>query len=233
MATYNDPEAFSFDVASFTENPFYKFTQQEGSGRVLANASVTGSRQSGAALKALQDRGQATAYQWYAPERDAAYSRHTDNRNFLRSKYESDRGFEYGVSRDARGDYESDRGFEYGQSRDARGDYETDRTFDYGINRDERDDYENDRNYLTNRYDRTTDDLFRYTNLGQTAAGVVSNAAVGQGTNLATSYRNDGETRASDALNQGDIWGGLAGDLGGYLVNYLNRRGGGYGPSAD
>lgn len=135
-ATYKEPDDFSFDLASFTENPAYKFAQQQGTGQVLAGMGRNGARQSGAALKALQDRGQQTAYSFYAPERDAAYSRHTNDRNFLRGNFESDRGYEYQQGRDEVGDARDARDFGYQQTRDARGDSEWDQTFGYTKERD-------------------------------------------------------------------------------------------------
>ena len=181
---------FEFAIDDFTKNPAYQFAMEQGSGQVMANAAATGALRSGAALKALQDRGQKTAYQFFDNERNFAYGKHRD-----------------------------DRDFDYGQYIDGR-------NFGYTQSRDGRRDYEDNRNYLTGRYDRETDDLFRYTGMGQNAAGVVTNAALGQGTQGANLSLAGGDSRAGNALQQGSIWSGVAGDLAGLASSYLNGRGG-------
>lgn len=93
--SYTAPE-FSFDINSFKDNPAYKFALEQGSGQVMANASATGALNSGAALKALQDRGQKTGYNFYANERDSAYNRFNQDRSFGRGVYESDRNYNTG-----------------------------------------------------------------------------------------------------------------------------------------
>jgi len=134
--TYTAPDAFSFDLASFQNNPAYQMALETGSGQVMANASATGALQSGAALKALQDRGQKTAYQFYAPERDAAYTRYNTDRNFGRDVFSQDRDFGANQAdlnrRWGRGLYESDRGYLTG-----RYDTETGNMFRYlGVGQD-------------------------------------------------------------------------------------------------
>jgi hypothetical protein len=176
--TYTPPPAFSFDIESFKDNPAYKFALEQGSGQVMANASATGALQSGAALKALQDRGQKTAYNFYAPERDFAFRAYTDSRDFGRSTYENDRNF-------GRATYESDR------------------------------------NYLTGRYDRSTDDMFRMTGIGQNALNATSNALVGAGNATATGLENIGNAQAGGHLQQGNIWGGVVGDVTGALAGLI------------
>lgn len=180
--TYTPPADFSFSVDSFKDNPAYKFALEQGSGEVMASASATGALQSGAALKALQDRGQKTAYNFYAPERDSAYARYADGRNFGRSTFESDRGFG-------------------------------------------RDTYENDRNYLTDRYDRATDDMFRYTGVGQNALNATTNAIVGEGNATATGLEDIGQAKSGNALQQGNIWSGVVGDLAGIIKGAANQNG--------
>lgn len=91
--TWTPPPAFSFDINDFKDNPAYKFALDQGSGQVMANASVTGALNSGAALKRLQDRGQQTAYGFYDDERDFAYGKYGDDWNRSRSTYESDRNY--------------------------------------------------------------------------------------------------------------------------------------------
>jgi hypothetical protein len=91
--TWTAPDPFSFDINSFVDNPAYRFAQEQGSGQVMANSAATGALQSGAALKALQDRGQKTAYGFFDQERDAAYGQWLDKYKIDRANYESDRSY--------------------------------------------------------------------------------------------------------------------------------------------
>lgn len=100
QSTYTPPSyeapSFSFDINSFKDNPAYKFALDQGSGQVMANSAATGALNSGAALKALQDRGQKTGYNFYANERDSAYNRFNTDRSFGRGVFESDRNYNTG-----------------------------------------------------------------------------------------------------------------------------------------
>lgn len=78
-------QAFDYGLDDYTGSPGYQWQQDEAQRAILANASATGARQSGATLKALQDRAQQIAYQNFVNERA-----------FARGAYESDRGFDYG-----------------------------------------------------------------------------------------------------------------------------------------
>jgi len=181
---YQAPDAFSFDLASFQNNPAYQMALETGSGQVMANASATGALQSGAALKALQDRGQKTAYQFYAPERDAAYTRYNTDRDFGANQADLNRRWDRGL-------YESERG------------------------------------YLTGRYDTETENMFRYLGVGQNAVNATGNAALGEGNALSSGFGGIGDAQAGNALQQGNIWSGVLGTVGGTvagLVNGLPRR---------
>ena len=169
--TWTPPPAFSFDINSFVDNPAYKFAMEQGSGQVLASNSATGSLQSGAALKRLQDRGQQTAYNFFDQERDQAYGEYLDNYKLTRAGYESDRG------------------------------------------------------YLTDRHDQGTDDLFRYTGVGQNALNTTSNSIMGQGEAEADGLARIGDVRAGNALQQGNIWSSIAGQVGGAAAGVINGLG--------
>jgi len=91
--TYQDPGEFSFSIEDFKNNPAYQFALEQGTGQVLASAAATGALQSGAALKALQDRGQKTAYNFYNQERDFARQSYDTDRKFNRDIYENDRNY--------------------------------------------------------------------------------------------------------------------------------------------
>lgn len=159
--TWTPPPAFSFNIDDFKDNPAYKFALEQGSGQITANAAKTGALQSGAALKALQDRGQTTGYNFFNTERDQAYGQYSDDWNRGRSVYETDR------------------------------------------------------NYLTNRYDRGTDDLFKYTGIGQNALNTTTNSINGLGAAQAEGLLNIGNAQAGNAIAQGNIWGGVVNNLAG------------------
>lgn len=218
---YDAPEPFEFSVDSFKDNPAFKFAMEQGSGQVLSSATATGALQSGAALKRLQDRGQQTAYNFYAPERDAAFRQYTDSRDFGYGMYRDQRA-DFEDERDfGRGVYENDRNFgrdAYEDDRDfGRSVYDADRNHDRGI-------YESDRNYLTARFDRGTDDLFRLSGVGQSAAGTISNAAIGVGAANADSARGIAEAQAGNSLAQGSLWSGVAGDIAGTIAGAVRQN---------
>ncbi|MBJ7410123.1 MAG: hypothetical protein JHD15_07115 [Phenylobacterium sp.] len=110
----------------------------------------------------------------------------------------------------------------------ALGDFNQERQFNYGLNRDARSDYETDRGYLTGRFDRQTDNLFRGTSVGQGAAGVVSSAASRYGDQVAGLVTEGGQVRAQNALTQGQIGSDFATGLGGILAGAI---GGGSAPT--
>jgi hypothetical protein len=89
----------------------------------------------------------------------------------------------------------------------------------YKIGRSE---YEGDRNYLTNRYDRGTDDLFRITGIGQNALNTTTNSINGLGAAEATGLESLGANTAAGALAQGNIWSGVLDSLGGQAAGVVN-----------
>lgn len=186
---YTPPGAFSFTGNDLRSLPGYQFQQDEARRGVLASASATGALQSGAALKELSDRSQNIADTTFGREREFAYRVRGD-----------DRDFGYGVSRDNRRDYEDTRDFGYGRSRD------------------DMSDYRDRRNYLTDRFDTGTNDLFRYTGIGQGSANTLSAAATGYGGQMADLALGGGDVRATNYLTKGQIGSDLAGDIGGTLA---------------
>lgn len=85
--------------------------------------------------------------------------------------------------------------------------------------------YESDRGYLTDRYDQGTDDLFRYTGVGQNALNTTSNSIMGQGEAEADGLARIGDVRAGNALQQGNIWSSIAGQVGGAAAGVINGLG--------
>lgn len=174
------PKGFEYGLDDYKASPGYQWQIDEATKAVLASAGATGARQSGAALKELQDRAQGIAALDFRGERDFAHGRYRDERDFGYGRYRDDRDFGYGK-------------------------------------------YVDDRNYLTNRFDRGTEDLFRYTGIGRDAAGVVGGSEMDRAQLGAGSDRNVGQARAANALTQGKVWGDFAGGVGGIVSNYLNR----------
>lgn len=154
-----DPGAFSYGAEDYKASPAFAYELDQGLKAALSHSSATGALQSGATLKALQDRGQQIAYKDFAGER--AY---------------------------ARGQYESDRG------------------------------------YLTDRYDQGTNDLFKYTGVGQSAVNTTSNALTGVGEAGASAALGTGDARAGNALQQGNIWGGVANDIAGSIAGLIKPK---------
>jgi hypothetical protein len=207
--TYTAPGAFSFSIDDFKNNPAYQFALQQGTGQVLASNAATGALKSGAALKALQDRGQQTAYNFYAPERQFAYNQYTDNRNFGRSTFENDRNFGYGQSVD-------DRNF-------GRATYDTNRAFNYGQ-------YTGNRDYLTGRADTQTNNLFRLSGMGADAAAGV-NAGNANATNgIVNAYSTNGVNQGNAAIAGANATSSLFGS-GMNALAYTYGRGQGASPT--
>lgn len=119
-----------------------------------------------------------------------------NERDFAAGRHDNERNF-------AAGRYDNERGFDYGQSRDARSDYQ------------------DDRGYLTGRFDRGTDDLFRGVGVGQGAAGVASNAETRYGDQAVGLVTEGGQVKAQNALTQGQIGSDFATGLGGVLSTAL------------
>lgn len=119
---------------------------------------------------------------------------------------------DYGTERAfAAGRSDSDRNFGYGVSRDARGDFVTDRNFG-------RDVYTDDRNYLSNRFDNQTNNLFKAAGVGQGAADTISNAASRYGDQAAGLVTDAGNVKANNALRQAQIGSDFASNLGGIVA---------------
>lgn len=106
-------------------------------------------------------------------------------------------------------------------------DFRNERQFAYGLNRDQRADYQDDRNYLTGRYDRGTDDLFRYTGMGANSLNATGNAYLGVGQAGADAALGTGNANSGAALQQGNIYGQMIGNLAGTAAGYLGGLGGG------
>lgn len=122
-------------------------------------------------------------------------------------------------------DFGQERAFALGLNRDQRTDFNNDRSFDYGQSRDARSDYQDTRNYLTQRFDTGTNDLFRYTGIGQAAANNSSAAAARYGDQIAGLITDGGQAKASNALTQGGIGADLANSLGGTLSGLFGGGG--------
>lgn len=198
-AEYDAPE-FQFDLESFKTDPALQWALSQGTGQVQAGAGAGGYLQSGAAMKAIADRGQKTGYQYFANERDSAYNRFNTDRGFGRNVYTDDRNF-------GRGTFENDRAFGYGRYLD-----------DYKIGRAN---YESDRGYLTDRYDRGTDDLWKYISGGSGAMSATANAITGQGAAAADSALAIGGAQGTNAMQQGSIWSNTVGSLGGQIAGMV------------
>lgn len=172
---YSAPKPFSYGLSDYTASPAYQYQQDQARKATLAAASVTGSLQSGAAMKALQDRAQNIAY----------------------------------------GDYTGERGF-------ANQLYNTNTTNALNAYTTNQNVYDNNRDYLTNRFDTQTGNLFKGVGVGQTAAGVISNADLNVANGNATSATAVGQAQAQNALSQGQIGSNLANGLVGPVSNALS-----------
>lgn len=186
-AAYTPPPAFTYTASDYKASPAYQWQQDQAQKAILSSAGATGALQSGAALKELQDRAEQIALQDFNNER-----------GFAANQYAGNRQFDYGVSRDARGDFVTDRNFG-------------------------RNTYADDRNYLTDRADTQTSNLFRATGVGQTAANATSAAATRYGDQAAGLVTQGGQVQAQNALTQGNIGSNLATGIGGLLASKVGQ----------
>lgn len=210
------------------ESPDFKFRVQQGNLALDHVAAAGGGRMSGARIKAAERYNQDLAGQAYSEWRGYTTGQSNLDRARGDAIYESDRGFGYGQSRDARTDFETDRGFGYGQARDARGDFVQDRSRSDGL-------FADDRSRLDNRYDTRNASLMTLAGFGTQANNANQNAAqtFAQSTNnanmTAANARGDARIAGANAFN------GAANNImttGAYLAgNYLSGGFGGSTPS--
>lgn len=192
--TYDAPSAFQFDLETFKNDPGLQWALSQGTGQVQAGAGAGGYLQSGAAMKAIADRGQKTGYTYFAGERDSAYNRYANDRSFGRSTFENDRGFGYGQYLDnyrlGRANYESDRNYLTGR-------------YDQGTND-------------LFRYLGVGQDALASTSNAISGAGTASaNAAMGIGNAQAGNALQQGSIWSGVAGDLGGIAKGLVGGIGG------------------
>lgn len=197
-------DPYSFD---YTASPGLQFQQDEARRATLASASKTGSLQSGAAAKALQDRAQGLAYQDFTKERAFDYGVYSDAANRSDANYNTDRGFSYNQNQNilARSDnnFATDRTFNNNN-------YETDRAYGDNI-------FNIDRGYATDRYDQRTSDLFGLTSVGTGAASATGAAATGFANAAMGATGTAGAAAGANAINQGNILTSALGSAAGSL----------------
>lgn len=164
-------------LASFRASPDYEFQVKEMQRGLGAQMSSVGGRISGQRMKAALDRSQNLA--------DAEY---TDWRNYTTNRYDTDRNFDYGQARDARGDFVQDRGRSDGL-------------------------YADDRARTDNRYDTRNQTLLNMAGFGASASA--ANANAGQSWAQSTSNNNmtAANARGNAAINSASAWNQGFGNL--------------------
>ena len=86
-----DP-TLNIGMDAYTASPDYNYQQQQGARSVLANYAAFGGVESGAAMKALQQRGQDIAMGDYGQWRDYTTGQYNTDRTVGDLRYEGDRG---------------------------------------------------------------------------------------------------------------------------------------------
>jgi hypothetical protein len=183
-AAYAGPSraAPSLDLSldSFRASPDYEFQVREmekGLGNLM---SARGGIYSGQRMKAALDRSRSLA--------DAEYEGWAGRQM---SRYGLDLA-----------QWNTDRAFDYGQSRDARGDFVQDRGRSDGL-------YADDRAYTTGRYDTRNNTLLNLAGFGASASNANANAAqtfaqqTGANNMAAATARGDAAINGANAWNQG------------------------------
>lgn len=202
-ATFRDAPSLDLSLSSFRASPDYEFRVQQGNRMLDAQVSNTGGRFSGTRLKAAQTYGQNLADSEYTDWRNAQMQRYAMDLQ----QYNQDRGRADNI-------YESDRGFGYGQSRDARGDFTQDRARSDGL-------YADDRAYTTGRYDTRNSTLLNLAGFGAQAAGQNQSAAQSFAQNSGNLAMTAANARGQAAINSANAWNQGIGNLmtsGAYLA---------------
>jgi hypothetical protein len=173
------PIRVSFE--DYQNSPDYKFRVQEDQKALDNLSSSMGRVLSGSRIKAAQERANGLAAQGF-----------TDYRNYMTNQLNLER---------ARNDniYESDRGFGYGQSRDARGDFVQDRARSDGL-------YADDRAYTTGRYDTRNSQLLALSGFGTGANAANQNAAQTFAQNTNAANMTAANARGQGAINGANAW---------------------------
>jgi hypothetical protein len=122
-AQFKDPgdaPAFAFNFNP-NADPGYAWRQKEAARGGNASFGAKGLLKSGGAIKAAQDRSYNLADQSY----NTAYDQYMRRLEGDRGQFNADRSANFNI-------YNTNRNFDYGQTRDTRGDWETDRGFGAG-----------------------------------------------------------------------------------------------------
>lgn len=211
-ANFQGPSPFSYTQADYTASPAYQYTVDQALKGALASSSATGALQSGATLKALQDRAANLAYGDFSAERNFAYGNYSDQRNFDYNQSNNDRNFGYQ-------NYLDSRNFGAAQ-------FNTDRAFNYGASTDAR-------NYLTSRYDTQTNNLFNLAGTGQSAASLTANAGQNSTNGIVSALNSGAATQGNAAIAGSNAISSLLGS-GVNALAYSSAKNGaaGYGATA-
>lgn len=198
---------------AYQASPDYNYQQSEAARAVKANAAATIGLNSGAAIKALQDRSQNIALGDYGQWRDYTTGQFNTDRarndqvsQFNQQLSQQDRQFGANYNQNA---------YQYGQNR-ADNIFNTDRAYSTDLAL-------NNRNYETGRYDNTTNALFNLANLGQGAASqygaAVQNGANNSSNALFSNAANQGNAALTNANNLNSLIGGGVNALAYYYGN--------------
>lgn len=213
-ATFGPAPSLDLSLGSFRTSPDFEFRVQQGNRMLDAQASRAGGRFSGSRLKAAQTFGQNLADAEYTDWRDAQTRQYA----MALDQFNRDR---------SRGDliYSEDRGFGYGMTRDARGDYETDRARSDGL-------YADDRGFAAGRYDQRNQTLLNLAGFGTGANASNTSAAQSFAQNNANLAMTGARARGDAAINSANAWNQGFGNLmttGAYLAGSGMFGGGGGG----
>lgn len=112
---YGEPQyqedRFKFD---FTEDPGFKFRQEQGNKAIERSAAARGGLFAGATMRDLAGFNSGLASQEYGDAFNRARGSFESDRAFGRNKFSQDRDFSYGAARDQYSDANANRNFRYG-----------------------------------------------------------------------------------------------------------------------
>lgn len=216
--TISRPTTNPLDISldAYQESPDLRFQLDEARKGTIAATGASGSLQSGAAAKALQDRAQniaASDFNSWVDRQIRLFDTANDrtDRNYAFDAGRLDSNFNFDSSRaDSNFNFDagrSDQNFVYDTNR-RDNIFESDRAFGTDV-------YNQDRSYLTNRYDTKTSGLFSLAGMGTTANA--ANAQAGQtysnilGDNLFSTAAAQGKAAQTIAGNNSQAVGNILG----------------------
>jgi hypothetical protein len=226
--TYRETQVAPLDVSlsSYQQSPDYQFQLDEGNKNITNNAAVSGTLQSGAALKALQKYGQDLALGDYNQWRDYATNQYNTNRSNVQSQDSAANSFN---TTQANNQYAAaNNAYQFGANyaaNNALNSYNAaNSAYQYGANLAQNN-YTSDRDYATGQYNANTNALLGLAGQGASATGAINNAIGSNASALSNIYTNNANTQGNASLANAGLVNSALGTGVNALAYYYGNKG--------